>query len=202
MVDNKEIEIKLLINTSEQFTAVIYHPLVNLQHEESLPYSSVYFDTCDRLLQIPKITYRVRKEGNVCIATIKTNSTETANGICLRNEWNVDVDSLDPNIECFMDLIPSVVSPYVGCKFVSIVTAAFARQTRVFQFNDSTIEIAADLGVIVANNKHAPIMELELELKGGSTDDLVEYSDILQHELNLSVGYVSKFKRGLDLWND
>lgn len=199
----QEIEIKLLINPTDSFTDIISHPLVELQHELAVPYASVYYDTPDRLLQIPKITYRVRKEGDVCIATIKTNMAKTSNDtISMRNEWNVEVSSIDPNINCFWDIIPELVTPYLECELVSVVSAYFVRMSRIFIFKGSTIEIAADIGLILANHKTDPVKELELELKAGSTDGLLEYSELLQSELNLTIGLVSKYGRGLNLWND
>ena len=86
----------------------------------------------------------------------------------MRGEWNVKLDSAAPSIGPFLSLP-------VGCQLESIVKdqellplfrTDFQRTAIDLRTETgSLIEVAADLGSIVADQATTPICEVELELK-------------------------------------
>lgn len=160
-----------------------------------------YFDTATSCLQKEKIAYRIRREGEQWIATIKGGGVSSG-GLHERQEWNVVVNDARPDITVFEDTdIGQHVIELIGNQQLEpIVITKFERRTLDVMMSDgSQIEVAADQGTIVAGSKNTPILEIELELKSGQPSALLQLGTALAREYPLLPESDSKFYRGLKL---
>lgn len=160
-----------------------------------------YFDTSTYSLQKAKLAYRIRREGEQWIATIKGGGTSSG-GLHERQEWNVVVSNTKPDLTVFEDTdIGRRLIEAVGSQLLEpIVTTRFERHSlEVIMPDGSRIEVAADQGTIAAGFKNTPILEVELELKSGNPSSLFKLGTLLARECSLLPELDSKFYRGLKL---
>jgi len=160
-----------------------------------------YFDTATYCLQNAKLAYRIRREGEQWVATIKGGG-KSSGGLHERQEWNVVVSDAQPDITVFegTDIGKTVIGLVGNQVLEPIVITKFERRTLdVIMPDGSHIEVAADQGTIVAGSKNTPILEVELELKSGKTAALLELGAALSREYPLVPESDSKFYRGLKL---
>lgn len=203
-----EVELKYLVTdklVSEKILQDKY--LVSIMDKDSreiINMDAVYFDTKDRVLSDAKIAFRVRKEGNKIIATLKWNGSADE-GLHTREEINIPVAD-----ESFMNA-PSIhiydESPIEGLlknlvgekKLIPLFEMNFIRNQMRVDTGKSISEISLDKGEIKSKNGSAKILELEIELYSGSQDDIKELGEDLRQRYNLVPENTSKYKRGLDL---
>lgn len=158
-----------------------------------------YFDTPSHALQKAKLAYRIRREGEAWVATVKGDGSSKG-GLHARLEWNVPVLNSEPEIEVFSHTDIGVrLQEVVGDEILEpILITSFERKTvNVSMPDGSTIEVAADKGAIIAGEKTAPILEIELELKTGQPMALFMLGAALAREYPLLPEPDSKFYRGL-----
>lgn len=158
-----------------------------------------YFDTATYSLQKEKIAYRIRREGDQWVATIKGGGSSNG-GLHERQEWNVIVAEAQPDLRVFADTeIGAKLIEIVGNQeLLPIMITRFERQTLdVCMPDGSQIEVAADQGEIIAGAKRSPILEIELELKSGKPSALFALGATLAKEYPLLPETDSKFYRGL-----
>lgn len=204
-----EIELKYLLRDPEEIDRIFGDPAIQRMKDETevLPMHAVYFDTEDRKLARERIAFRVRKEGDRHIATLKWSQEQREAGeLYRREELNVPVYDEEmiraPRVSLF-DTSPmedrlkqltgdAPLKPLLEMNFVR-------RQTRI-DTGDSISELSIDRGDILAGGKTAPILELELELLSGSEDDVVNLGSRLAEKYDLVPGGKSKFERGMDLY--
>ena len=160
-----------------------------------------YFDTATYCLQKAKLAYRIRREGEQWVATVKGGGLSTG-GLHERQEWNVVVSDAQPDITVFegTDIGQHLIALVGKQRLEPIVITKFERKTLdVIMLDGSQIEVAADQGTIVAGLKSAPILEVELELKSGEASALLQLGALLAREYPLLPEPDSKFYRGLKL---
>lgn len=204
-----EIELKYLLRDPEEIDRIFGDPAIQRMKDETevLPMHAVYFDTEDRKLARERIAFRVRKEGDRYIATLKWSQEQREAGeLYRREELNVPVSDEEmiraPKVSLF-DTSPmedrlkqlagdEPLTPLMEMTFVR-------RQTRV-DTGDSISELSIDRGDILAGGKTAPILELELELLSGSEEDVMNLGSRLAEKYDLIPGVKSKFERGMDLY--
>lgn len=158
-----------------------------------------YFDTTNHSLQNAKLAYRVRREGEVWVATVKSGGSSKG-GLHARQEWNIAVGSEEPDITVFLNTeVGSRLQEVIGDQILEpILITRFERQIlEVIMHDGATIEVAADKGEIIAGEKTAPILEVELELKSGQPRDLFLLGAALAKEYPLLPEPDSKYYRGL-----
>lgn len=204
MMKNKEIEIKLRLSDLKSVPAIKARiaklaagSFAGWQRTEM---KAVYFDTPDGYMQKHKIAYRIRQENKNIVATYKSGNVNKE-GVFIRVEVNKNVKSLQPDISVFADE-PSIWPMLRGLEnacFIAIVRTDFMRESAVIDVDGSLIEAAVDLGSVWGKNAHLPICEVELELKDGDEDKLIELKNTLQDEFALAPSSVSKYHQGLIL---
>lgn len=158
-----------------------------------------YYDTPKRSLRQAGLAYRIRREGGRWIATIKGGGNSVG-GLHTRQEWNVPVEDCLPSITPFINTsIGEQLQAAVGQdKLMLLFITRFERHTLIVKTSDgSVVEAAADRGEIIAGDEHEPIMELELELKAGSTAALLDLGATLAEQYPLLLEPRSKYYRGL-----
>lgn len=167
-----------------------------------------YFDTPDAALSSRGIAFRLRREGDQWVQTVKA----LGNGPLDREEHNVDrgqAHATSPAPEPQPELHAGTVA---GTRLLGALRAASGpltetygtemdRVTRDIAFKGGVVELALDTGRVIAHRgtpqqKEARICELELELKAGPLAGLAAIATrwATRHRLFLST--VSKAERG------
>lgn len=162
-----------------------------------------YFDTADKALSSRGIALRLRKEGEQWVQTVKA----MGDGPLDREEHNATVDTPSalarPALhggtkagERLRDALDCADGPLQETYRTEI-----DRVTRDLAFRGGVVELAFDLGRIVAHGgtpeeKQAAVCELELELKEGSVAGLVEVATQWAAQHGLVLNTVSKAERG------
>lgn len=200
MKKNEEIEWKLQV-TNEAFWPQIADFILALPNRikrENITMAAHYFDTKERQLNKNKIAYRIRKENETLVATLKAGGSSTG-GLHKRLEANVLVESSLPDLSVFSDVkeVKPVVDFLQAVPLYEIVVTDFVREAVLVDYKKSSIEIAMDKGLIRANGKSERIAEVELELKDGSEEDLALLGTELCNRFPLQPESRSKYYRGL-----
>ncbi|WP_378951707.1 CHAD domain-containing protein [Pelosinus sp. sgz500959] len=205
MSKHTELELKLICTDRRMWGRIMTSQSLR---EIAVPDSKVcqtleayYFDTEIGSLQKEKLAYRIRREGEQWIATVKGGGASHG-GLHDRQEWNVVVSNAEPDITVFSNTdIGEKLIEVIGDQILNpILITRFERTSLdVIMADGSQIEVAADEGVIIAGSQTAPILEVELELKAGQAAAVVRLGAMLAKEYPLLPESKSKFYRGLKL---
>lgn len=167
-----------------------------------------YFDTPDAALSSRGIAFRLRREGDQWVQTVKA----LGNGPLDREEHNVDrgqAHATGPAPEPQPELHAGTVA---GTRLLGALQAASGpltetygtemdRVTRDITFKGGVVELALDTGRVIAHRgtpqqKEARICELELELKAGPLAGLAAIATRWATRHGLFLSTVSKAERG------
>ena len=202
MNKNKEIELKLQVMDEKVWSALSTYikNLPGVKKSEKINLLANYFDTADERLSKARLSYRVRRENEVWMATIKGDGTSLG-GLHSRREINVPVCSPKPDLSVFQEyeIQKEILSALAGGALEPIVQTDFEREAVLFEKDETWIEIALDRGNIFAAGKKIPILEVELELKKGKTVELLSLGAQLVGQFPLLIEAKSKLLRGLIL---
>lgn len=204
---NKETEIKLRVSR-ETLAALREHPLLKKRNKsgwEQRALYNQYFDTPARDLAAAKVALRLRRDGDQFIQTLKTRGQSVA-GLSERNEWDwyltkakLDLKKLDDS--CW----PAALAELDKKQLQPIFTTDFMREKAEIAWGRGkakvVIEAALDLGKVIAGEGEEEICELELELRQGEPDALLELACELAADLSLMPCDISKAERGYRLFD-
>jgi inorganic triphosphatase YgiF len=164
---------------------------------------AAYFDTDDHILMRNDIAFRIRKEGNRLVGTLKWKDNDTGvSGLYAREEISVPVadDScfLSPDPYIFKDSREGqeVLEAISGQPLVLIFETVFTRRRFRIDSSGTICEVSLDTGEIIAGDQRAPIQELEIEMFSGSRDELMRIGGKVADAYGLEPEPLSKFARG------
>lgn len=202
MRENSEVELKLQV-IDETIWDDLIHKLKTMPEAsgyEKVLLAANYFDTIDGLLHKSRLAYRVRKENDQWVATIKGGGC-VVNGLHKRMEWNIKVENGEANLAVFNEttIDQNIIKQLEHEPLIPIVQTDFVREVVVLTIGEDKIEVAMDQGVIIGNENKAPILEIELELKAGKEERVRQFGEQLMKEFSLKLANKSKFSRGLEL---
>ncbi|KPA97149.1 MULTISPECIES: inorganic triphosphatase [Pseudomonas] len=203
----KETEIKLRVSR-ETLAALREHPLLKKRNKsgwERRELMNQYFDTPERDLAKAKVALRLRRDGDEVIQTLKTRGQSIA-GLSERNEYDwhlakarLDLKKLDG--ECW----PAQLAELDKKTLKPIFTTDFVRERAEIAWGRGkskvVIEAALDLGSVIAGKQKEEICELELELREGEPEALLELAAELAEKLALMPCDISKAERGYRLFD-
>ncbi|WP_419737305.1 inorganic triphosphatase [Pseudomonas sp. COR18] len=203
----KETEIKLRVSR-ETLAALREHPLLKKRNKsgwERRELMNQYFDTPERDLAKAKVALRLRRDGDDVIQTLKTRGQSIA-GLSERNEYDwhlakarLDLKKLDG--ECW----PAQLAELDKKTLKPIFTTDFVRERAEIAWGRGkskvVIEAALDLGSVIAGKQKEEICELELELREGEPEALLELAAELAEKLALMPCDISKAERGYRLFD-
>lgn len=204
-LNDTEMEIKLVAATDEVWTELFALPLIaeltvgGSIKEKKL--ESHYFDTVNGELARHGFAYRIRRTPDGLIATLKT-AGRMEGGIAHRPEFETAVADLQPDLSVFdAQSVGADLPALLGGETPQLLfTVDVVRRQRELQLTEATrVEMAVDFGRILAQDKEAPVAEVEFELLSGSVADLLQFLAALTAQLPLQVAFKSKFRRGMDL---
>ncbi|MEM5504170.1 inorganic triphosphatase [Shewanella frigidimarina] len=196
-----EIELKLFIQPQHHdLLKKILNEYPNSTPQGQKKLTNGYFDTDDLQLRRWDMGLRVRGFDNQLEQTIKT-AGRVVGGIHSRPEYNVNIDQKTPILSRFPKEIWPIGNDLdkVSTSLTCIFETNFERQTWHIYLNDSLVEVALDVGEIIANDKVDPICELEFELLAGDTSALITLAIEVAKSVPFRLGKASKAQRGYQL---
>lgn len=201
MANHQEVELKLQVIEADQWPEILQWDVFR---DANIPGSAKreclearYYDTVDGKLRQAGLAYRIRRENEKWVATIKGGGSSEG-GLHSRLELNELVAGPEPDLNVFSghDLVQQALIPD---PLYALLITRFTRDVLVIDSHGSIIEVAADCGEIIAGDKQAPILEIELELKSGNAAALLLAGAKLAERFALVLEPRSKFARGLML---
>ncbi|MBB5537658.1 inorganic triphosphatase [Rhizobium giardinii] len=156
---------------------------------------SIYFDTAGADLSKRGLSLRIRQSGNERVQTVKVGDGVAA-GSFTRDEWERPVaDDIpvldDPQIRDLLGETDRRLAPM------------FEIHVKRHRWNviegEATIEVALDVGKVVAADREALLCEIELERRAGSPAALFALARKVDRIAPAHVGVLSKAERGYRL---
>ncbi|CAG8870052.1 hypothetical protein PS627_03808 [Pseudomonas fluorescens] len=205
---HKETELKLRASR-ETLAALREHPLLKKRNKsgwQTRELLNQYFDTPERDLSAAKVALRLRRDGDAVIQTLKCRGQSVA-GLSERNEyeWPLDKAKLDLkklDASCWPAQLAELDKKSIKPLFTTDFTREFAEIAWGRGKAKVVIEAALDLGTVTAGKRKEEICELELELREGSPEALLELAAELSATLALMPCDISKAERGYRLLDE
>lgn len=171
--------------------------------EETIPMRAIFYDTPGQKLQRAGFAFRIRREGEENVATLKWGGT-TSEGMHKRQELNITLDDEEaarPSIHIFgQDEVGGELDKLVGDEpLEALMEIEFVRRQVRLDTGNSISELSTDLGTVRANGRETPICEMEIELYSGDEGDMCALGEEIAAKYGLKPENISKFKRGLTL---
>ena len=172
---------------------------------------SVYYDTGGFDLRDKGVSLRLRRVGGRMVQTIKAKAngkggTKGNNSPFARAEWEHEIAAGHAGTSPAPDLSlakGTALQPLVGKKLRRRLHPVFETSVRrcslPLRVRDGVVELAIDRGHILAGGESRPVHEVELELRQGSPDALIEIAERLACDLPVEFGFRSKAERGYAL---
>jgi len=163
---------------------------------------TVYYDTPSLALAKKGMTLRVRHIGRRKVQGVKLADGGSGGAILQRPEVENEIEGDRPDIGLIADEnVRKLISEAAGSESLApAFVSEFGRTTWPVRLGDSDIEVALDVGEIRAGENGAvPISEVELELKSGRPDKLIELALALGRTVPISIERRSKAERGFAL---
>lgn len=166
---------------------------------------NVYYDTPDQLLRQERVALRVRRVGDSenpqWLQTLKMGGREDS-ALSQRGEWEVPVANAKLSLKALKASPWSSIDPD-GAVFQALrptFLTNFDRTIWLIRRRDgSVVEVALDIGEVVAGDKRAPLCELELELLAGSPAALFDIARQIAKTVAVLPATMSKAQRGFSL---
>lgn len=197
-----EIELKLQVpeHAREAVQAAVSTTTAQRTHLQA-----IYFDTADRRLARAGMSLRLRKEGRQWVQTTKAGGLHAMqrmeHEVVLRGvAGNAPAIDLQRHVGTPLgDLLTETLAPQSGelaAVLLPLYRTDIWRSHRVLRAKGGSVELAFDLGEIVAEDRRWPICELEIELVRGSPAAVIDVAQrwAVRHGLWLDVR--SKAERG------
>ena len=164
----QEIELKLAVPASVR--DALRARLAALGRGTRQRLDTTYYDTADLLLARHGMALRLRRAGSRWWQTLKTGAAQRA--FSVRGEWETAVPGGRLQPARLRDSpLPALLAAHGRPRLQPLFSTRFVREVRLVSVGKSQVEVALDLGEIVAGRgrtaRRLPLSELELELKGG-----------------------------------
>ena len=158
----------------------------------SISMETTYYDTSAKDLSALRWTLRRRYENGTAVYALKTFLPDGSHG-----EWECEAGSLEEAMKRLTamgapDLPPvETLGPICG--------AAFTRSCALLALEGGTVELALDEGVLTGSGRELPLREVELELKSGADEVLLNFGPAFAAHFGLEEEPLSKFARAKSL---
>jgi inorganic triphosphatase YgiF len=157
---------------------------------------STYFDTGKHKLKRHGLSLRVRQDGEKQIQTVKwANAAQFGRG-----EWETEIADDVPDLgKADGTPLERFALKKLRRKLKPIFKTSVHRITLPVRTKRSEIDLAIDLGSIIAGRRSSPVKELELELKSGRLIDLFRVAKAIERKSGAELDLRSKAQRGYHL---
>ena len=208
---SQEIELKLALPTSNPASLakrLARVPLLARRKPTHQHLHNVYYDTPEQILRQKRVALRIRRVGSDAnpqwLQTLKTGDRSDS-ALSQRGEWEAPVPSATLTLDA-LDATPWAGIDPDGTVFQALaptfVTTFERTSWSVRRRDGSMIEVALDLGHIMAGEKRTPICELELELLAGQPAALFDLAQQIAGTIAVLPLTMSKAERGYALAQD
>ena len=167
---------------------------------------NLYYDTSDQALRRQRAALRIRRvDGGVGPQWLQTFKTADAglSALSRRGEWEVPVDGPALQQDALREAPPWRRLDPDGTLFAALkpcFSTDFERTRWTVRLRGGTaIEVALDVGQIVADGRTAPVCELELELLSGPPEALFRLAGQIARRVAVLPLSASKAQRGFAL---
>lgn len=203
MSKNTEIELKLLLSDEDLKKLLQLDFVKAALREESKTVrqlSSSYYDTRDMAFRNHGIAYRVRDKGDGGFeATVKA-TLKKQGGLAERIELNIPLTENKAVLEGFKELgFAYELTDLAPQGVEKLFSVDVERTTYLLDYEGAVIELAVDKGFVIAGASKEEIDEIELELKDGEAQALLNFAQRAGKEVALKEEERSKYARGLTL---
>jgi inorganic triphosphatase YgiF len=177
-----EIELKLALRAND-VPRLKANPLLAAQKPRRERLLNTYFDTPTLALMAQRIAVRERQVGRRILLTVKTAGSSIG-GLSQRQEWEAPTRPGQFDFASLVDdeALASSLSA-LAWQLVPVFRTDFERHTWQLHLGETHIEVALDQGRITTGDGHGPhqeaLLELELELKSGPPDALLDLAHTL-----------------------
>ena len=199
-----EIELKYRIPDEETAERIwedsLFSEIEEDDSREEIQMTAIYYDTDEFDLARNKIAYRVRREGERLIATLKW-SGKSEDGLHTREELCVPVPEREPDISPFLesDIGEELEQILEDKEMTELLRTDIRRRSFRIDTGTGLFEISVDTGSVLAGGGEAPVQEVEVELFSGETEELLEIGKRLQEVYGLETEDTSKYVKGIEL---
>jgi inorganic triphosphatase YgiF len=198
MEREREVELKLELEPGSS-EALARHPLLAGGPQRTADQVSTYFDTSDHALRDAGFSLRVRESKGRFIQTIKQSSGPAA-GLFDRPEWEREVGSAELDLDVAAETpLATLLDKKMRKRLRPVIKVEVRRRTWNIEREGSRIELICDEGTVTGGSHSQPIAEVELELKGGAAEQLIELARALGEKMPLRLGVLTKAERGYRL---
>ncbi len=162
---------------------------------------SIYYDTSEFALRDQGVALRLRRTGSHWLQTLKTAGRVEA-GLHQREEIETPVPAQILNYPALAQSGAAAVlaDPALPLRLQPVFVTDFRRTTRQLEPAAGTeIEFCLDRGAISAGTAQLPVSEIELELKSGPPEQLLDFALELLERVPLRLESASKAQRGYAL---
>lgn len=161
-----------------------------------------YFDTPDFALSAQGVALRVRRIGRRWLQTLKTEG-ERYGGLSQRVEYEMPIRRGVPDWSRFPVEALACVPEALRDELVPVFETRFNRTAWLIKGKSGAqIEVALDVGEVLAGKQSQPICEIELELKAGQADALFDLALDWAGQFDCVPFDISKAERGVNLAHD
>lgn len=161
-----------------------------------------YFDTPDFALSAKGVALRVRRVEQRWLQTLKTEGERTG-GLSRRVEYEMPIRRGEPDWALFPPEARIWVPEALRAQVQPVFETRFKRTAwQIKGARGAAIEVALDIGRVIAGKRSQPICEIELELKAGQPDALFELAQRWARRLDCLPFDTSKAERGVRLAHD
>ncbi|AXS39357.1 CYTH and CHAD domain-containing protein [Breoghania sp. L-A4] len=202
-ISGKEAELKVELGP-EDLALLRKHPVLRTLATgpaTTRSLRSIYFDTAGQALHAHRISLRVRRVDGAWIQTVK-QGVGLSGGLSTPRECEVPVDGPEPALDAIADetMRAGVLALVKSAPLVPLFETRMRRTQRDLKTPDGDlVELAFDVGEIVAGEASRPLCEVELELKDGALSALFEVARSLFSDVTIRFSKLSKAQRGYAL---
>ncbi len=199
-----EIELKYRIPDGQTAERIwedsLFSEIEEEDSREEIPMHAIYYDTPQMDLAKNEIAYRVRREGDRQIATIKWKG-KSEDGLHVREELAVPVADSAPDIQVFLESdIGKDLEELVADKVMTeLMHTEITRRRFRIDTGDGLFEISVDEGIISTRCGQSDILEVEVELFSGETEELLQIGRKLEEVYGLETEDTSKYAKGMEM---
>ncbi len=202
-----EIELKYSIPDPSVIDALwnskVFDEIGETDVDSQVCMNAVYYDTQDGALREECAAFRIRRENDQSVATLKWNDHHSGS-LFEREELNIklaDERCREPDLCIFSESAEGKrLLEKVGDRpLKEILRTEYLRRVKRIDTGTVIFEADLDVGQIVTSTGTAEICELELEHFSGSLEELKKIGEALAKRFGLQGGVDSKYSRGLKL---
>ena len=167
---------------------------------EELDLHARYFDTDSLDLTENQIAYRIRKEGDHYNATIKWQGI-SEDGLHRREELSCHVPDENADLElfCESDIGDELKGLTEGKELEMIMETRINRRRYRIDTGEAILEVSVDKGCVQAEGDEEPVLEVEIELFTGETDELLRIGRKMQKQYDLIPEDMTKYAKGIEM---